>query len=146
MSPMEHTLAYLRRRGWEVARTEHWNHFAKRRQDLFGFIDVLAVNDSNLVAIQTTDGSHHAEHVAKILGIPVARQLVYHMDIEIWSWSLKLTGQKRLDGKLHRGKQMLLRRDSLTARLLPKGSLLRREIEDGTWELPLGKHTPFGNP
>ena len=134
MSPMEHTLAWLRRHGWEVARTEHWNHYAKKRQDLFGFIDVLAVHSKHgLLAIQTTDGSHHAEHVGKILGIPVARELVYHMDIEIWSWSLRLTREKRLDGKLKRGKEQVLRRDSLTARLLPKGSVLRRELEAGTW-------------
>lgn len=132
---MEHTLAYLRRHGWDVARTEHWNHYARKRQDLFGFIDVLAVNDSNLLAIQTTDGSHHAEHVGKILAVPAARLLVYHMDIEIWSWSLRLTREKRLDGKLKRGKQMVLRRDSLTARLLPKGSVLRKELEEGTWDM-----------
>ena len=130
---MEWTLAYLRQHGYEAVKTEHWNHYAKKRQDLFGFIDVLAVNDAHLLAIQTTDGSHHAEHVDKVMAMPVARILVYHMDIEVWSWSLRLTGQTRKDGKLNRKKEMVLRRDALTAKLLPKRSMLRRRLEDGTW-------------
>jgi len=132
---MQLTLAYLREHGWEAAKTEHWNHFAKRRQDLFGFIDVLAVSDDHLLAIQCSDDAHHAEHRKKILGNKAAKLLVFHMDIEIWSWGLKLTGEKRKDGKLNRRKEMTLRRDSLTAKLLPKKSLLRRRMDEGTWDL-----------
>jgi hypothetical protein len=131
---MERSLKWLREHGYQAAKTEHWNHYAKTRQDLFGFIDVLAVNDRHLLAIQVCDDTHHAEHRKKILALPVARQLVYHMDIELWSWGLRLTGATRKDGKLNRSKRQMLRRDALTE-LLPKRSLMRRKIEEGTWDL-----------
>jgi hypothetical protein len=131
---MQHTLKWLRENGYEYWVTETWHHFAKRKMDLFGFIDVLAVNDRHLLAIQVCDDTHHAEHRKKILALPVARQLIYHMDIEIWSWGLKLTGTKRKDGKLNRRKEQTLRRDALTE-LLPKRSLMRRKLEEGTWDL-----------
>jgi hypothetical protein len=130
---MERTLAWLREHGYEAQKTEHFNFYAKRRVDLFGFIDVLAVNEHHLLAIQVTDDTHRAEHEAKVLKSTVARLLVYHMDIELWSWGLKLTGERRKDGLLNRKKEYKLRRDALTARLLPKRSLLRRKMEEGTW-------------
>lgn len=126
MSPMQRTLAWLREHGYQAAKTEHFNWKAKVRQDLFGFIDVLAVSDDELLAIQVSDGAHHAEHVAKIMALPVARQLVFHMNVELWSWSKRGARGKR--------KLWTLRRDALTARLLPKHSLLREKIESGTWD------------
>jgi hypothetical protein len=134
---MQYTLAWLRGHGYDPWITEYWSHYAKRRVDLFGFIDVLAVSDHHLLAIQVSDDSHHAEHRKKIMALPVARLLAYHMDIEIWSWGLRLTGAKRKDGKLDRRKEQTLRRDALTAELLPKRSLMRRKIEEGTWGLDL---------
>jgi hypothetical protein len=136
---MSRTLAWLREHGYEAWVVEYWNHYAKIRQDLFGFIDVLAVSDHHLLAIQVSDDDHHASHRKKILALPVARQLAYHMDIEIWSWGLRLTGATRKDGKLNRRKEQTLRRDALTAVLLPKRSLMRRKIETGTWDLDFGK-------
>lgn len=134
-SNVERTLNWLREHGYDAAVTEKWNQWAKVRQDLFGFIDVMAVSDNHMIAIQCTDGSHHAEHVAPILESSIARRLAYHMDIEIWSWRKGLTGERRKDGKLSRRKEWKLRRDALTARLLPKKSLLRRKLEQGTWDV-----------
>ena len=118
MSPVERTLDWLRQHGYTATKTEHYHHYAKRRIDLFGFIDVLAVSEHHVIAIQVTDGSHRAEHVPKILALPVARLLAQHMDVELWSWSLKLTGLTRKDGRLNRQKEYQLRRDALTARLV----------------------------
>jgi len=135
MSPMQLTLRWLREHDYTAAIAEKWLPRTFIRQDLFGFIDVMAVNEQHLLAIQVTDDAHHAEHVRKILLLPVARELSYHMDIELWSWGLKLSGLTRKDGKLDRRKVMTLRREPLTARLLPKRSLMRRKIEEGTWDL-----------
>ena len=42
--PTQRTLARLRQEGaLEVAIVEHWNPHARIRQDLFGFIDILAI-------------------------------------------------------------------------------------------------------
>jgi len=135
MSPVQLSLKWLRDHGYECQKVEHWNHYAKRRQDLFGFIDILAVSEHHLLGIQSTDGSHHAEHVGKIMANRIAHDLAYHMDIEIWSWSKKLTGKRRKDKLLDRRKEWTLRRDALTARLLPAKSLWRRTLEEGTWDV-----------
>ena len=135
MSPLQRTQRELRDQGYFVAKTEHWNHYAKIRQDLFGFIDTLAVNGKRLLAVQTTTGAHCAEVVKKVLSLPVAAQLVYHMEIEVWSWSKQLSGEKLKSGKLDRRKVWTLRVEKLTARLLPEKSLLRRKLEEGTWDV-----------
>jgi hypothetical protein len=55
MSPTKRTLKYLRKQGCQlVAVTEHWNPWANVRQDLFGIIDVLAIRDEDVIAVQTT--------------------------------------------------------------------------------------------
>ena len=72
-SPTQRSLALLRRQGYRVAITEHWNSFVKRRQDLLGFIDLLAVAPS-MLAIQTTSGPNVSARIAKILELPAARE------------------------------------------------------------------------
>lgn len=124
MSPLQRTQDKLRRDGYLVAKTEHWNHYAKCRQDLFGFIDTLAVDDLRLVAVQTTTGAHHAAAVQKVLEAAPARALAFHMDIEVWSWSKQLSGTRLKSGKLDRRKIWRLRADKLTARLLPENARL----------------------
>lgn len=67
MSPTERTKAKLKAEGWPlVAVVEHWNPFAHVRQDLFGFVDVLAVRDNEILAVQCTTGDHVADRVKKI--------------------------------------------------------------------------------
>jgi hypothetical protein len=135
MSPMQLTLKRLRENGYEAEIAERWIPRTFIRHDLFGFIDVLAVSPVHLLAVQVTDHAHHAEHRKKILKLRVAHDLAYHMDVELWSWGLQLSRSKRLDGKLDRRKRMTLKRESLTARLLPKRSLMRQKIESGEWPL-----------
>ena len=70
---MQRTLAWLREHGYEAAKTEHFNWKAKVRQDLFGFIDVLAVSDEpvcicNLLLMNTTA----SEGAVKVVFICVA--------------------------------------------------------------------------
>jgi hypothetical protein len=49
-----------------VAIVEHWNPFARIRQDLFGIIDLLAVRDGETMGVQTTSGGNVAARVQKI--------------------------------------------------------------------------------
>jgi len=46
--------------------TEHWNHFAKIRQDLWGFCDILCIQGKDIVAVQTTSYSNVSARVKKI--------------------------------------------------------------------------------
>jgi len=72
-SPTQRSLKELRKDGWTVAITEHWNPFAHIRQDLFGFIDLVAMSPSRgLLAVQTTSGSNVGKRIAKIKAEPRA--------------------------------------------------------------------------
>lgn len=71
VSPMQRTLKLLRGQGYVCGITEKFNSFIKIRQDLFGFIDLVALKPGEIIGVQCTTGAHHAEHKTKI--IPLAR-------------------------------------------------------------------------
>lgn len=68
-SPTQRTLAWLRNQGYTAAVTEHWNAHVRRRQDLFGIIDIIAVGDGETIGVQATSnsGSNVPSRVTKIL-------------------------------------------------------------------------------
>jgi len=72
-SPTQRSLAKLRAEGWTCAITEHWNPFAKLRQDLFGFIDILAMRGHFIMAVQTTSGGHVSDRGDKIRYLQTAQ-------------------------------------------------------------------------
>jgi hypothetical protein len=49
---------------------ERWNQYAKKRIDLFGVIDVLAITPTGILGIQATSGSNHSSRVNKALEEP----------------------------------------------------------------------------
>ena len=68
MTPMQRSLSVLRGLGYVAWRVEHWNAFAKIRQDLFGFADILAIRvGSKHLLVQTCAASDGAKRRAKIL-------------------------------------------------------------------------------
>ena len=69
MTPTQRSLAYLRDEGYLVAIVEHWNPFARNRQDLFGFIDLLAIRRDETLAVQVT-ASGVSSRVKKIEASP----------------------------------------------------------------------------
>lgn len=87
MSPTELTLREARKRGWTAAVTERWNPYAKIRQDLFGFIDVLCLADARVIGIQATSYSNISSRVNKIAehenvaAVRAAGVLIY-----VWGW------------------------------------------------------------
>ena len=72
MSPTQRTQARLKALGWTTAIVERWNQYAKVRQDLFGFIDVLAIKGPRTIGVQTTTCDHLAERIEKIRNLPAA--------------------------------------------------------------------------
>lgn len=53
--------------GYTVAIVERWNSFAKIRQDLFGFLDLLCVADGKgVVGVQTTSATNMSARRKKI--------------------------------------------------------------------------------
>ena len=65
-SPTQLSLELMRARGYTCQVVEHWNPFARIRQDLFGFIDVLCLGDGEIIGVQTTSRAHISTRAAKI--------------------------------------------------------------------------------
>jgi len=53
ISPTQRSLKKLRAEGYLCAIVEHFNQFAKIRQDLYGFLDILAIKENEICGIQT---------------------------------------------------------------------------------------------
>lgn len=70
-SPTQRSLKHIRDAGYHAEVTEKWNPWAKIRQDLFGFIDIVAVGKKETVGIQTTSYSNMSARIKKILDSPV---------------------------------------------------------------------------
>lgn len=67
-SPTQRTLAYCRQRGWRAQVVEKWLAPARRRIDLFGFGDVIALDGlTGSVLIQTTSATNAAARITKLV-------------------------------------------------------------------------------
>lgn len=87
MSPTQRTLQHLRNLGYRAAVTEHWNPFARRRVDLYGFVDVLAVGMGSTIAVQCTSGSNVSSRVKKIADsdmTPILREAGWKIYVYGW--------------------------------------------------------------
>lgn len=88
MTPTQRTLKYLRDSGYTVAVTEHWNSWARIRQDLFGFVDVLALKGSQTLAVQCTSASNVSTRITKIAeheNTPALRSAGW--SIQVFGWT-----------------------------------------------------------
>ena len=86
-SPTQLTLEKLRADGWLVEVTERWNPFARIRQDLYGFVDLLAVREGETLAVQATSYSNISARVNKITehnNIGMVRKAGWR--VEVWGW------------------------------------------------------------
>ena len=65
-SPTQRSLEWLREQGYQVTVVEQYNHWSKKRHDLFGFADLLAFNDFETQLIQVTTQANAAARRKKI--------------------------------------------------------------------------------
>jgi hypothetical protein len=89
VTPTARTLKVLRQRGAFPAVVERWNPGARVRQDLFGILDVVALEPGvpGLLGVQTTSGSNVAARLAKIAQAPHAgRWLAAGNRIAVHGW------------------------------------------------------------
>ena len=63
---MQRSLDLLRATGYTVAITEHFNAFSRTKNDMFGWIDILALKGNQTLAVQTTSRPNISTRVAKI--------------------------------------------------------------------------------
>lgn len=94
-SPTTRTLKALREKGYTCEVTERWCQFSKRRKDLFGFIDILAIKDGRIVGVQATSGDNTSSRVAKIKTEPKAQAFLNAGGkILVIGWRKKVTKKK----------------------------------------------------
>jgi hypothetical protein len=60
------TTLKLREQGYLCENVEKYNYFTKRKNDLFGFIDVVAISKDETLAVQVTSKSNMSSRIKKI--------------------------------------------------------------------------------
>ncbi len=66
MSPTALSVTQLEAQGYLVDVVEHWIPKSRRRRDLFGFLDILAVRADEVLGVQATTRDHISHSVTKI--------------------------------------------------------------------------------
>lgn len=90
MTPTQRTLKRMRDNGRTCAIVEKWNMHARIRQDMFGWCDIVALDQQRgIVGVQCCAGASFAARRAKILG--ECRELASKWlqcggRIELWAW------------------------------------------------------------
>lgn len=91
-------LKFARADGWDVVeKVERWNAFAKRRQDLFGGIDILCCGRGRgFLGIQVCGWSGVSSHLQKLIEEPrIAAFLGAPARLEVWAF-------RKIDGEVER--------------------------------------------
>ena len=90
MTPTQRTLRALRSQGRVCAIVEKWNAYARIRQDLFGILDIIALDPQRgVVGVQSTGTAFAAHH--KKLTEERAQECVHWLEtpgtaLELWGW------------------------------------------------------------
>jgi len=115
MSPTQRTLKHYRELGYACGIVEFWNPHVMQRRDLFGFADIIAMNDTETLAIQATSGSGTSSRKAKILANEHAHMWVDapHRRIIVIGWRQLVVRKK--DGTKAKRKRWTPKIEEITA-------------------------------
>lgn len=97
-SPTSRSLQRLKRDRWIANVVEKWNAFSHKKNDLFGFIDLLAMRDGELLGVQATSGTNVSARVQKSLASPYLQEWLRTGSMfEVWGWSKRgIRGERKL--------------------------------------------------
>lgn len=98
ISPTQNSLAALRAQGYTCWIVETWNSFTRKRNDLFGVFDILAIREGETLAVQTTT-TGVASRVKKINESPyldAVRKAGWRIEVHGWIKKPKVKGGKVL--------------------------------------------------
>ena len=92
-SPTQRSLEYLRDLGYHCEIVEKWNSFTKQRKDLWGWCDILAIRENEVLAVQVT-ASAIADRIHKIQeSTTVALVRKAGIRIEVHGWRKNSKGR-----------------------------------------------------
>jgi hypothetical protein len=88
VTPTQRTLARCRAQGWPVQVVERYIPQARRRVDLFGAIDLVALDGlPGVLGIQACSGGDAATRMAKARALPeIAAWVGAGNRFEVWAW------------------------------------------------------------
>lgn len=66
VTPSQRSVKYLRDNGYMVANVESYNAFTRRRHDLYGCIDLLAIGNGETLAVQVTSKGNMKARIDKV--------------------------------------------------------------------------------
>lgn len=94
-SPTQRSLKFLRDRGYTAQVVEKWNQFAKVRQDLFGFIDIVAIKPGivGVLGVQTTSKAHLSDREKKAEKLETYK-IWLECGNKVWMMGWKKSGAK----------------------------------------------------
>lgn len=92
-SPTQRSLKHMRDAGYLCAIVEKWNMHAKIRQDLYGFIDVLAIKGDDIVGVQACIGGDVSTRIKKIIDHENYPQVIAAMRIQVHGWRKNAAGR-----------------------------------------------------
>lgn len=94
-SPTQRSLKVLRDAGYLCAIVEKWNPHARIRQDLYGFIDILAINGEDILGVQacSSAGGDPAARVRKITEHENYPAVIAAMRIAVHGWRKNAAGK-----------------------------------------------------
>jgi hypothetical protein len=121
---IQRTLIECRKLGWPAAIVEKWIPQTGRRHDMFGLVDVVALNVTARLVLNIQAcglSGDAAAHVRKALASPHLVPLLQCAAFEIWAW--------RKVGA--RGKRKLWARRTLKFCIDPQGAATFYEVPDG---------------
>ena len=83
----QRVLKLLRDDGYTATVVEHYDFYTKRRYDLFGLIDVLAIGHGETLAIQVTSRSNMSSRRRKMRDSPTLTEMLRAgWRIELWGY------------------------------------------------------------
>jgi hypothetical protein len=65
-SPTQRSLQLMRDRGCLAEVVERWNPHSRTRHDLWGFVDIICLDDNQVIAVQSTSRSNMSARIRKI--------------------------------------------------------------------------------
>jgi hypothetical protein len=91
MTPTQRSLEYLREQGYLCEVVEKWNSFTKTRKDLWGWCDILAIRENEILAVQVT-ATGVSSRIKKIMEsdtLPIVRKAGVRIEVHGWRKNVK---------------------------------------------------------
>ena len=90
----QRTIALMTERGYQCDVVESYNAFTKRKKDLFGIFDILAIGNGETVAIQLTSKSNMSTRIKKISESPMLSEVLRsNWRVLVFGWYKKENGR-----------------------------------------------------